>query len=388
MSHKTKGKGKKNLKLLFVLEYYPPHTGGVEILFKNICEMLSSEGHEVTVITSRIPGTEKEETKNGVRIKRIPVPRRAGRHFFTFFSLPRVLREAKGHDIIHTTTYNGALPAWLASRIRKIPSIITIHEVIGKDWSKLHGMSLISSRIFRLFERIIVSLPFDRRVAVSDSTRKNIERLGKDADVVHNSVDYTTFNPLKYPGARKKIRESLGIKSNEFLYVFYGRPGVSKGVEHLIKAMPKIREKIPNSRALYIMGTDPKERYEMMKRLLKENASGDAILHKPLPYKELPRYLMAADCIVVPSITEGFGFCVAESCAMKRPVVATNTTSIPEVVSGKFLLVPPRDSDAIAKAVHMSKKKQYMKTPLKRFTEDKMIGGYLDIYRSILRRDQ
>jgi len=53
---------------------------------------------------------------------------------------------------------------------------------------------------------------------------------------------------------------------------------------------------------------------------------------------ELPSYIAASDCIVVPSLSEGFGFAAAESCAMGKLIVASNVASLPEVVSGKFYL--------------------------------------------------
>ncbi len=374
------------MRILFVLEYYHPHVGGVEVLFRTLCEALVSRGHEVHVVTSRLVDTDQEETVNGVHLHRINVPRFASRYFFTFFSMPYILKIAKYFDIIHTTTYNAAPPAWLASLIRRKPSVITVHEVIGKDWGRLMGLSKISALFHRLMERIIISLPFDSIVAVSHSTRKNLKAAGvrKKINVVHNSVSHDVFNRRAYPGARKRIRKKLGVKDNEFLYAFYGRPGVSKGVEFLIKAMPRIRSLIPRSRALYIMASEPKERYKWMKKLLEENADGEAILHKSLPYNRLPEYLMAADCIVIPSITEGFGFCVAESCSLGKPVVATNTTSIPEVASGKFLLVPPKNPNAIAEALKLVKEKKYMKTPLKKFSEKSFVDGYEKVYSRMM----
>ncbi len=376
------------MRLLFVLEYYHPHVGGVEVLFKTLCEELASRGHDVEVVTSRLPDTVKEETVNGVRIRRINVPRKASRYFFTFFALPYLLRVARRYDIVHTTTYNAAPPAWLASKLSRRPCVITVHEVIGEDWGKLMGLSKLSAALHRVLERIIVGLPFDRYIAVSRSTKKNLEGVGvkRRVSVVHNSVNHDVFNRRAYPGARERIRKKLGVDTNEFLYAFYGRPGVSKGVEYLIKAMPKIRKAIPNSRALFIMSTEPRERYMMMKRLLAENASGDAILHKPLPYKKLPEYLMAVDCVVVPSITEGFGFCVAEACSLGKPVIASNTTSIPEVISGKHLLVPPKDPKAIAKAMEYVKEKKYMKTPLKKFTKKAFVDGHEEVYSRVISR--
>jgi len=55
------------MKVLFVLEYYSPHIGGAEVLFKNLCEGLTGKGHDVAVVTLRLPGTQAFEITNGVK---------------------------------------------------------------------------------------------------------------------------------------------------------------------------------------------------------------------------------------------------------------------------------------------------------------------------------
>jgi len=45
------------MRICFILEYYHPHIGGVEYLFKNLIEGLSKRGFEVSVLTRRLKGT-------------------------------------------------------------------------------------------------------------------------------------------------------------------------------------------------------------------------------------------------------------------------------------------------------------------------------------------
>ena len=53
--------------------------------------------------------------------------------------------------------------------------------------------------------------------------------------------------------------------------------------------------------------------------------------------EELRALLRAVDCVVVPSLAEGFGFSTIEAAAMGKPVIASDAGSLPEVVSGKHL---------------------------------------------------
>ncbi len=371
----------KRLKILLVLENYYPNMGGVEVLFKTLAEGLVAKGHQVHVVTSLLPKTKKYEVINGVKITRVRTPQFARRYFFTFFSIPLVIRLAKHYDIIHAGTYNGSLPAYLGAKLHGKKAFLTYHEAMI-DW-KSGTYSAFVLKVLQFIEWFLLRIPFKKIICVSKSTQKGILKQGvkkKKTVVVHNALDYTVWDPKKYKGSRSKIRKELGVKPKEFLYVFYGRPGVSKGVEYVIKAISLISELLPHSKGLFILGTEPRDRYNAMKSLLKMNASGNVILHKPLAYRKLPSYLMAADAVVVPSLQEGFGYCVAEACALGIPVVATNTTSIPEVVSGKYVLVPVKNSKAIAKALVYIKEKKYMKTPLKKFTKEQMIDAYERVY--------
>ena len=132
--------------------------------------------------------------------------------------------------------------------------------------------------------------------------------------MVYCGVDYGHWNPIKYDG--KKIRKQLGLEKN-FVYLFTGRPGVSKGLEYLIKAVPLIS--VPNAKLLAIVSKDKayRKRYKLIIRLIEKLKIKDkVVIHDSVPYKELPNYIKAADTVVVPSLAEGFGFTTAEACAM------------------------------------------------------------------------
>jgi D-inositol-3-phosphate glycosyltransferase len=375
------------MKILFVLENYFPHIGGVEVLFRNLCEGLAEKGHRIDVVTHRLKGTKKHEIINGVNIHRVSCF--GSRYIFTFFSVPKVLKLAKNADLIHTTTFNGAFPAWLASKILRKRCVITIMEVWVGKWKQLTEMGFISAKIHDLLERMIYLLNFDRYASISKSTGKQLIKIGKKQEkieVVYPGVDYGHWNPKKYDG--KKIRKRLKL-DDKFVYLFTGRPGASKGLEYLIKAVPLISKMIPGSKLLAIVSKDKayKKRYmQAIKLIQKLKVEDKVIIHDPVSYKELPAYVKLADCVVVPSLSEGFGYCAVEACAMGKPVVASNTDSLPEVVSGRYVLVKPKSADGIAAGVDMAYRGMTMKSRLKRFGLKDSIDGYLKIYKKLAKQ--
>ncbi|MFH2027620.1 MAG: glycosyltransferase family 4 protein [Nanoarchaeota archaeon] len=372
------------MNILFVLENYYPHIGGVEVVFKNLAEGLVKLGNDVSIITHRLKDTKKFEVINDVKIYRISCFH--SRYWFTFLSIPLTLKLAKEADIIHTTTYNGAFPAWLASKLTNTPSLITIHEILGKRWNEF-DMNPISSKLHQFLEWLITRLNFDYFIAISQSTEKDFLKIKKTKNLakIYNGIDYNLFNPKKYD--KQKIRKKLNLR-DKFIYMFYGRPGISKGLEYLIHAVPEISNKIPNSILLAIVSRDKAylKRYNYIINLIKKLKVQDKILLlEPVPYKELPEYIMAADCIIVPSLTEGFGFTAAESCAMEKPVIASNTTSLPEVVSGKYILIEPKKPEGIVKGVIIISQDKIVSKGKKVFKWEDTIKGYLDIYNKLRR---
>jgi len=369
------------MKVLFVLDNYFPFIGGAETLFKHVCEGLAQRGHEVTVITSSQPQAPGYEVLNGVTIHRVSTPRRASRYWFTFLSIPLVIRLSRSADIVHTTTYNGAFPAWLSSRLRGRKCVITVHEVIGEGWKSMMGMNWFIAWLHQFLERIIVIIPFDHYISVSGYTAGRIHRYGVKQDkisVVYNGIDYEMFNPAK--ADRPAVRKKLNIE-DKFVYMYYGRPGISKGLEYLVRAVPLIAEKIPGARLLMILGKMPEDGYRKITSLVKEMGLEDRItLLDPVPRGELPSYIAASDCVVVPSISEGFGFTASEACALGRPVVASNVASLPEVISGVHMLVPPADPAAIAEGVQAVYNKNALHTAEKKFLWSDCVDGYEKIY--------
>ncbi|MDP7179644.1 MAG: glycosyltransferase family 4 protein [Candidatus Woesearchaeota archaeon] len=379
------------MKILFVLENFYPHIGGVETVFENLAKGLTKEGHKVTVLTSWINGTQGIEKKDNYTIIRHRCPQFLRRYWFSFLAIPRTISLSKDYDLIHTTTYNGALPAKIASLFNKKPSIITVHEVLGKNWKTLSGLSSLSAKLHQLFEKLIIALNFNVYACVSDSTKKSLLKSNikeQKVKVVYNGIDYDFFNPKKYKNEKNKIRKKLNIKDS-FIYTSYGRPGITKGIEYLVKAVPQISKILPNSKLLLILSKSPEDRYNHIINLIKKlKIEKNIILLEPQKRENLPKYIISSDCVVVPSITEGFGYTAAEACALDIPVITSDTTSLPEVVSGQYILIPPKNPEAIAGAVIDMQKGKFSKKPKKYFTIKENIQNYLKIYKKLVDDDR
>ena len=117
----------------------------------------------------------------------------------------------------------------------------------------------------------------------------------------------------------------------------------------MISAFSQIAAQIPHDLVIVgHQGWDYGPVYELLNRL-KLGKRIRILDHVDNP--ELPALYNAADLFVYPSLYEGFGFQVAEALACGVPVIASNVTSLPEIIGDAGILVNPRDVEGWADAI-------------------------------------
>lgn len=368
--------------MLFVLEYFPPHIGGVETLFRNLTRGLRRHGVEVTVVTLWLPGSALRETVDGVDVVRVRVPQRLRRYSFMLAAIPRVLREAARADVIHTTTYNAALPAWIGGLARGKPVVLTVHEVFGPQWNSLSGMHPLTGYAFRAAEWLLMHLPFAHYVADSDFTRRRlVGMMGVEpgrASTVYPALDYDLWDPARHPPPAARDGAA-------FVYLYFGRPGLSKGVEYLVRAAETVRREVPDSRLVMILAHDPVDHHARIVAEIRARGLADHVsVVDPVPRDELPLRLLEADCVVIPSVSEGFGYAALEAATLGRPVVATSGHSVEEILGDVVRLVPPRDPDALARAIIDVSRSRAPPAAPRRFEAEAHVEGVLGVYEKVL----
>ncbi|MBQ7650748.1 MAG: glycosyltransferase family 4 protein [Victivallales bacterium] len=373
------------MRILFCLDFYPPHIGGAEILFGNLAEGLAAEGHEVHVVTQLVLGGKRQEIRNGVDVTRIPCF--GSRHLFSLLCIPTLLRLARQSEIIHATTFASTLPAWLVSRLTGKPMILTVHEVWLGKWHLFSDASRLSNFINGVIERLIYLFDYRNYIAVSNATAKSLAAIGvphEKTTVIHNGIDYAFWKFSQKE--RDETRGRLALDGN-FVFLFTGRPGRSKGLLVLLEAFKKIHADHNEAHLLAIVSDNAAVRRERaaVAKFISENGMENSVsMLTPVPYKELPSYVSCADTVVIPSFSEGFGYAAAEACALGRPVIATDNASLPEVVCGKVLLVPPHDADALATAMEKALCGKFQTIPQKRFLISANVQEHITLYGKIL----
>ncbi len=326
----------KKLQVIHLVEDLK--TGGAERVTADIVEGLDRKRFEARVwCVARGGETADELVEKRVEVRILGIS--SYHNPLNIIRLSRLLRKEEP-DIIHTHGYFASVIGRLAAKKAGIPTIIAHVHSTYWEYKKRH--ILIERHLSRCTHKII---------CCSEAVRNFVtghEKIKEDKTaVIYNGVDEERF----FPGQdSSSARERLGIDRGSPVVGTVSSLTPHKGQEFLIQAAAKIQEKYPATRFL-IVGDGP------LRRSLEEQAQRLGLQSSLIftgARRDIPDMLSLMDIFVLPSSSrEGLGMAIIEAMAMEKPTVASNIGGIPEAVLDREtgLLVPPGDSEALAKAI-------------------------------------
>lgn len=348
----------KNLRILFVAEHYPPHVGGVETFFFELRKRLIARGHHVDVVTSGNAPVEKDEAGSIYRVG-------GGQHSFSFLSIPLVLKLARRADIIHTTMYNAALPAWIASKISAKRSVLSVHEVLGPDFAHVFGGRGYKARLFEFLERALLCLNFDHTVVVSKATQK---KLSRKSSVIYHGIDSSfTCSPVPH---------------EVFEFLYFGRIAANKGIWFLLESLQEFYANGGKTKFKLLLSGTEKD-FEKVRKMI-SGISDFVTVKKSVARADLPMEIAASDAVVVPSLAEGFGFSAAEAMAVDVPVILSDAGSLPEIAGGKHLIFKSGNHEALIEALKKGAAGDWTVSDKKNFSWEKAADEFEEVYSKLL----
>ena len=234
----------------------------------------------------------------------------------------------------------------LALRVRRATrsaELVHTHLVHADVYGALGARRLVSTKHnddpfragpFRFVERTLARRAA-RVIAITQAlARFQIERVGLPrgkVEVIHYGLDELPHAWGENPPDR--------VPPDVPVLLAVCRLEPQKGVDVAIRAL----DEIPAAH-LVVLGEGP-QRAEL------ERLAGERV-HLPGRVPDVAAWLRRADVLVHPVRWEGFGLAVLEAMLAGLPVVASNVSSLPELVGDAGLLVPPDDPSALAAAVN------------------------------------
>ena len=248
----------------------------------------------------------------------------------------------------------------------------------GKLWFKLPFTSKVILSAFYLFEQFILKLPFSYFIAVSHATADRLVENGikrEKIKIIYNGLKYDLFSKFKHDPPEK------------FTYCYFGRLGISKGLDILLYASKDFLEKDKEATLRLIIPTYPEGVYKQVMRIIDELGIMDRIeLLHDLPKEVLLEKVRTSSCVVIPSHSEGFCYTAAETVAMGIPVISSDKGSLKEVISGKCLKLKELTRNDLFEALLKAYDNEWETVEDVRFPYDDTISNYLDLYKEITER--
>ena len=245
-------------------------------------------------------------------------------------------------EVFHATDHHIPL-------LRDVPVVATVMDLIPflhPEW--------VSSGLRRfknwVFKRNILSA--DHWITISEHSRSDlITHFGIPAHkitVTPLGVESRYFAPVSRQ-EKQAVLSRYELAANFFLFIGTLQP--RKNIHGLLYAHAKLPLKARQRYPLVIVGRNGWGVDDLLPILAQREQEGTLRWLDYVPPTDVYALLASARALVFLSLYEGFGLPILEAFASGCPVIASNTTSIPEVTDDCALLVDPQDVDAIADAM-------------------------------------
>jgi glycosyltransferase involved in cell wall biosynthesis len=196
---------------------------------------------------------------------------------------------------------------------------------------------------------------------------------GPLAVIPQMGVDPEVFRPDT--SARRDAREEVGVPEGAFLAGYVGRLVPEKGVDLLVDAIPHV----PGAHAL-IVGGGPRRR-ALERRASAAAAEARVHFAGDVPSLDVPRWIAALDCLVLPSRTtrrwkEQFGRVLVEAMATGVPVVGSSSGEIPSVIGDAGRIFVEGDGRALIGELRALAESRELRAELARRGRERALARY------------
>lgn len=286
------------------------------------------------------------------------------------------------------------VPAHTLPVIHPARSIVTIHDIGFAHNSKIYDSDSEIGPESRMYKKILKMLirlltfgkcgvssveyldwstrfgleKTSKVITISDFSRRDIidmygEKYSNKLKVISNGYSKSLYKKIDNKEKLEKILNKYNIDGEYFFYI--GRLEKKKNIELLIKSFAKLRDRNKNIKQKLVLAGDAGFGYNDINYLISDRGvEEDVIMTGWVDESDVPYLYSGASAFIFPSNYEGFGIPLLQSMACGVPVIASNVTSIPEVVGDAALLFDVADPEALVDVIECLMEDEKLRTDL------------------------
>ncbi len=328
------------MKILMLSWEYPPRiVGGISRVVYHLARELSTQGHEVTVITCREGDTTDFEIEGNVKVHRVEqyyvkpinfINNVLQMNISIFEKAVQIIDKRENFDIIHLHDWLVAFAGNSLARTYPIRQVCTMHSTEYGRNAGIHNE--IQAFINNVEEKMVSGM---KNVIVNSMYMKNeVHALfgcsNEDIHVIPNGIE-----PDKFTGvAKDMVFRRKYAADNEKIVFFIGRLVNEKGVYILMNAIPQVLSKYGNVK--FVIAGSGSERDSLQERAADMGVLDRVTFTGYISDEELSKIYKCADMLVFPSLYEPFGIVALEGMVADIPVIVSDAGGLNEIVINRY----------------------------------------------------
>jgi phosphatidylinositol alpha-mannosyltransferase len=338
--------GAAPMKIGLVSPYDWSYPGGVRDHVWHLANEFIAQGHDVRILAPASGPKRKIPEKYVYKIGwTTPIPANGSIARVAAFDPALALRlrrvlQRENFDILHI--HEPLVPGLSLAALRCSQTITVGTFHASSEVSLTSTFNLAYASLVPLLRPMLRHL--DGRIAVSSAAYAFITH--------YFPADYRIIpNGIKLDHIQEQARPFPALLDGKQNILFLGRFEKRKGAKYLLRAIPAIRERYPNTRFIFVGEGRLRAGFQ---RFVERRGWRDVMFTGYVSNEDKARYFASAHVFCAPATGgESLGIVLLEAMAAGKPIVASNISGYATVITHGVdgLLVPPRSSEDLAKAI-------------------------------------
>ena len=350
------------MRIINIIQRYPPAIGGSETWCQEVCRYLAKRGHEVRVLTLDVNKEEEywrdpRDEERTLALGRFTLDEgvlvRRYRRSLPIHSVDHLVYKKLLDQFLNLYFYgphSGEMYGKLSREIKKA-DVVFLHTLP-------YPHNYVAFALAKLFRKKTVIVPhfhpghphYERRsnywllrncdavITVTEFEKEYLKERGIPADklfVTGNAIHPHEYQPVGLEAFRSMMAIEYGLRPGDKVVTFVGRKTEEKGAGHLIEAVRGLLSEMPIK--LFLVGPRFSE-YDRLYGALSENERRRIVDLGVLSHQDKVNLLHLSNLLALPSRYEAFGIVFLEAWICGVPVLGTDRGAMPSVIGDEGFL--------------------------------------------------